>query len=200
MRKAFTLLELLIALSIIAVLAAILTPAYFLARAKARQSACLSNIQQMGIALGVYATENDGYYPDMHAWQHWEISRHDLLRCPAAVMSRPGQDTDAGIPGYALNSHLLASYSGAKSQDAPPYPSVTVQLCEQAVGQFVAVTADLCQEGNNCTGVTGERGFERHNGGANYEFLDGHAKWYLPTAFPPAVNRPGDTNQPRFAW
>ena len=63
-KKAFTLIELLVVIAIIAILAAILFPVFAQAREKARQSACLSNIMQLGLALQMYTQDYDSMmYP-----------------------------------------------------------------------------------------------------------------------------------------
>jgi prepilin-type N-terminal cleavage/methylation domain-containing protein len=63
LRKAFTLIELLVVISIIALLVGILLPALGAARRSAQGVACLSNIKQFGVALGVHVAENDGELP-----------------------------------------------------------------------------------------------------------------------------------------
>ncbi len=59
----FTLIELLIVIGIIAALAAILFPVFFSVRAKGRQTVCVSNLRQLGIAAFQYAGDADDHYP-----------------------------------------------------------------------------------------------------------------------------------------
>src|SRR6266567_2597939 len=62
-RNAFTLIELLVVIAIIAILAAILFPVFAQVRAKARQTACLSNMKQLGMSFQMYSQDYDELMP-----------------------------------------------------------------------------------------------------------------------------------------
>jgi prepilin-type N-terminal cleavage/methylation domain-containing protein len=60
----FTLIELLVVVAIIAVLAAMLLPALARAKAKSRQISCISSLRQLGLAFGLYTSDNTDRFPD----------------------------------------------------------------------------------------------------------------------------------------
>ena len=63
MRRGFTLIELLVVIAIIALLIGLTLPALKGARAAARQTGCLSDMRQMGVALHLYVNDNRDSLP-----------------------------------------------------------------------------------------------------------------------------------------
>jgi prepilin-type N-terminal cleavage/methylation domain-containing protein/prepilin-type processing-associated H-X9-DG protein len=98
-RRGFTLIELLVVIAIIAVLAAILFPAFAQAREKARGISCMSNVRQLGWAVIQYTQDYDETYPILiyphttsGTLRSFSVSdavlpygnNRDMQRCPSA--------------------------------------------------------------------------------------------------------------------
>ncbi len=216
MRRGFTLIELLVVIAIIAILASILFPVFSRARAKARQTACLSNMKQLGLALNMYAQDYDGLLP---AWcfgttgnsdngapqgaYTWDAvvqpytRNNQILTCPDSPFGKVvsgGADNGLAIRSYAMPRYVADAWGVCNagtsyaccSIDYPPKPSETVLLMEKGsrgIGIVGDATGESFQQSHSCTGQN-PKWNTFHNGGKNFCFLDGHAKWYNGTAGP----------------
>lgn len=107
----FTLIELLVVIAIIALLAALLFPVFARAKAAAKQSACLSNLKQIGGALGMYMADYDDVFP--HA-----LDASDKV-CPQIWSVHP--EFQARIPSMPMLHEVLQPY--VKSRDVFRCPS-----------------------------------------------------------------------------
>ena len=119
-RKAFTLIELLIVIAIIAILSALLFPALKLAKNKASTLTCGSNLKQIGVAQVLYVGDNNEYY---NCWRNamvvWPMlldeylktglkgpgnapvcKRGSLFDCPT---NKDFKDGDCGYCAYGYN-------------------------------------------------------------------------------------------------
>jgi prepilin-type N-terminal cleavage/methylation domain-containing protein/prepilin-type processing-associated H-X9-DG protein len=134
-RAGFTLIELLVVIAILAVLTALLFPAFHLARESARATTCGAQLRQMGIALRVYDTQNDTLpygldtgieapppsglagnpATDFPGWWWFDFAgigwgksarKRDVLKCPAKRQRDPDLDSNILVGNYGVNRAL----------------------------------------------------------------------------------------------
>lgn len=201
-KPAFTLIELLVVIAIIAILAAILFPVFARAREKARQTGCLSNGRQIGMALQMYAQDWDEGLPlngHSGADTGWlttlqTYSRSRLLnRCPSdasANWDRP----DGRVTSYATSFYFTpeGGFTTLASATRPAETVCLAEATENTRGDHFHAHTWVKQRGSSTViDPREEIAPERHSGGAIYVFLDGHAKWHRleqlwnPNAVPP---------------
>ncbi|MEN6302369.1 MAG: DUF1559 domain-containing protein [Armatimonadia bacterium] len=193
MRRGFTLIELLVVIAIIAILAAILFPVFAKAREKARQSSCLSNVKQLGLAFQQYAQDYDERLP-MYVDSSYQfttmawyvviqpyLKNTQVLMCPS--VSRAARQTDYGVI-YPRVSWV----GGSASLGAIQYPAETACNAETEAQNATGASGSALylayspftypippgQANANFTGLSYPG---RHNDGNNIGFVDGHAKW-----------------------
>ena len=111
-RPAFSMVELLAVIGIIAILIAMLLPAISGARARATRLQCMSNLRQLLVAETMYATDSGGYltYPN---WAHDRSSTNvwqtGWLYAQGKVHEPPEQDDvkDGAIYSYLLTTRVF---------------------------------------------------------------------------------------------
>lgn len=82
-RRAFTLIEVLVVTAIVAVLAAILFPVLASARAAARRAACIGNLRQIGLALGIYRQDWEEFPPLLSRINESCVREPRVFVCPS---------------------------------------------------------------------------------------------------------------------
>lgn len=195
-RKGFTLIELLVVVAIIAILAAILMPVFAQAREKARSTSCLSNLKQIGTGSVMYAQDYDEMVlphcqrdftdPTGSVYWYWfeliqpYVKNLQVIVCPShkgAVGGKglvgsygylcDGFTTDPASPNYT-GVGLYGIYSLASLY----YPGELVMF-----GESEKATCRVCPDRHDHSFPPVWRVQRRHQGGSNYSFFDGHAKW-----------------------
>ena len=206
-RRGFTLIELLVVIAIIAILAAILFPVFAKAREKARQSSCLSNLKQIGLAPLQYVQDYDETLPHhqrsgtvicVQTQIQPYLKNLQIWACPSQsglyyyYWDNPTGTTAAYSPylgsyGYNLN---LGSVGIGYSAGVRKLGAVNVPA---EVGMWADCQPSLTHLQDNSTYRTSCP----HNDGGNMVYVDGHAKWqnkdYLMAAMPYATKAPWDT-------
>jgi len=144
--RAFTLIELLVVIAIIAILAAILFPVFAQARESARQTVCLSNIKQVGLAATMYVQDYDEKMPEVgsaigstlflngnmtngdglpfHGWSMTimpYVKSRGMFRCPSMDKTFQGSDFCAPFNGQQMtNSYSYNWFLGADGSYGSP--------------------------------------------------------------------------------
>jgi prepilin-type processing-associated H-X9-DG protein len=128
-----------------------------LVRAQEDQSArekayCASNLKQLSIGIMMYVQDYDETYPPAGKWQtgvYPYVKNRKVFQCPS----------DTGVGSYAFNK-ALSGVSLAFVRN----PATTAALFESNLHK------------PNAFGVAKDAVLNRHPGGSNWGFADGHVK------------------------
>ncbi len=181
--RGFTLIELLVVIAIISILASIIFPTFSRAQEKARQTDCASNIRQLGMALKMYASDFDGYFPFAFIdtgqgrgdwYDCWRLLIEPYVHNTAVHRCRSHTDIPGSFPTYGSYGMNLSA-SGRSS--AGIYDTASTILLAETGGAPVAVDPNTFDPALHDPLMKVQA---RHNDGANFQFMDGHVKWYRP--------------------
>lgn len=192
--RGFTLIELLVVIAILGLLVAILFPVFAHVRENGRRTVCTSNERQLGQAFLAYAQDNAERLPVQRGddsanpvknrnaiTNDWELKllpytkAREIAWCPDDTASIPYTDPATGMT--VLHSYAVPGNIAGRSLAQIPASALTVLLAEShTLGRNDSLDA--------VTPVLGRTAFDdnqwipdfRHNGQANYLFLDGHVK------------------------
>lgn len=192
MKRGFTLIELLVVIAIIAILAAILFPVFAKAREKARQTSCLNNLKQLGLAMIQYAQDYDERFParsgplftdpalgefnlrldgtHQHGWATRilpYIKNSQVYVCPSNSFRSCGINYGVADNAFDTSGACVKYFNESQPMGRFVRPSESLMITEKNGGggdQYVLSTAWYC-----CAAP--------HNDGGNIVFVDGHAKW-----------------------
>ena len=195
-RGGFTVIELLVVIAIIAILAAMLLPALAKAKGKAQSANCKSNLQQIGIAMNMYAEDNGGWLPTTTHGGSTNASWIYQLAGPLANVDRirlcpsdPKREerVKAHATSYTLNEYTSVDYTDPFGGMLESFrklatlrnPSLTITTFEIADAAGVNIMNDHTHSRQWLLGwnaVTADIQPTRHGSTANYLFADSHVE------------------------
>ena len=197
MRRGTTIFELALAVSVVTVTAWYLVPFFAHAGGKTRKASCTGNLQLLAQAVLMYSHDHDDTLPGgagmgpNGAWgpAWWAliqpyVKNHSVLVCPAQVNPPGAYDTNWPI-SYGCNPNFMGWQKGARI-DQVVSPPGTIMLGEKSCGDWAVFPSD-----SDPAGPDGPFRVDcRHDGGANYAFLDGRVHWM----------KKGDDSTPVNLW
>lgn len=193
-RTGFTLVEMLTVIAILGVLGALLLSALGAAREKARQTACLANLRQIGQACQIYAQDWHGCVPASNGWLNWQfelypdyIASRQAFDCPSSEGRRFTPELYPQICGGGFNLNTLSPPSRMPRQRAFLNPAGTVFALD-GLGVGVTIARPPLPSAYTVD-YLGENGVvARHGRGVDVLWADGHANWQsLPSLTNPRL-------------
>ena len=214
--------EVLVVISIIAVLAAILMSVTKGYRDKARAAVCVQNLRQIGVGLHSYIADKGGRFPDGSADVSWTdkgmcwydaaaqnmgreyVPYHqgDLLPQAFGCPAGHGKAYEPAWPytgDYAANTRLgregdgVTTLASVKNPSATPYVQDTVK--QNQFGEWVF--------GKGFPKTIEQAFADRHGGRGNILWVDGHVSSFTYTEYIDYANKPshgGAYNFIRGIW
>ncbi len=190
----FTLVEILVVLTLVAVLSAILLGVFGRVREKGRRTTCAGNLRQLNLALRQYLTDNDSVYPDyerMPTILLCYVKSRAIFECPTEANTAPLDWNSNYQTDYELNAELLNTNTrlgkspwrgDAETKTAHIDSSRLWTLADSNSSDNPNPPEIIKTVPSTCGGAWIES-LARHGDGCNYAFADGHVKWLNTQGF-----------------
>jgi len=169
-QSAFTLVELLVVVAIIAVLLSILLPGLQRARERTRTIACANRMRQFSITMLMYANDSAGHWPGLqYSLAPFQALIHDLDLTTPTFQLCPSRRTTRNR-SFSVNAYLW--YRGWRRVDDVEQPTQTLLIVEE--DEISIDNEHFAVRNNLWWNVIANR----HLHGANMTFCDGHLEYW----------------------
>jgi prepilin-type processing-associated H-X9-DG protein len=162
------------------------------AREKARQSSCLSNVKQLGLAILQYSQDYDERlvlaanhyaFPNYYTWPHLlqpYVKNLQIFTCPSSTSTGwNGTANSTTSVGYGLFRDISGISLGTIQQ-----PASCIMLGDAGrLAPFPTGSAYYLIDWNQNQSDNAVPPNPLHNDGANLGFCDGHAKWLAKSKY-----------------
>jgi prepilin-type N-terminal cleavage/methylation domain-containing protein/prepilin-type processing-associated H-X9-DG protein len=143
-KRAFTLVETLVVISVVSLLVAVSMPALLAAQQHGKTIACLSNLRQLTLAAGMYTQGNDGYYPIAYSYQPGQPETISYAWDFTTIRNWSSNEQTV-VPGLLWQGrtiekvHQCPSFSGAHNWLSDPYTGYNYNTSYIGHGQMESI-------------------------------------------------------------
>jgi len=218
--RGFTLVELLVVIGLISLLLALLVPSLQKARAAGRRVACVHNLKQIGLALDMYTSDHDGFFPCAQdpvstsppywlwmgrGWRRWvqpylntlvDVNTPSVLLCPA-------DRTDPAQYESTSYSYSMTFYHSPEQIDAiddrsltytNPQPSIRQKTTDVAWPSAKILVGEWLSNHAPVEGAQTDLGWWCWLGTRHFLFADGQVVFLKAESIRPARDNLPDAN------
>jgi|GEM_PF-2526020 len=200
-RRGFTFIDLLVAIAIVAVVAAVLLPVMASAKARTNKSSCLSNLHNVAVAAQLYSADShDSLLPMVAGGLTYDqlLEPYNLIKnvwtCPTAAPENRDRTRSIG-PNRALAVSFDEGHeAGPISNSVLESPAQTINFVDDAAtwpgsqatperAPHVTWACDIAYRNRKGLPIEAdqEQALLRHGGWGNFGFADGSARSLEPT-------------------